>query len=260
MYGIAGVAPQVTPVAFVANPANILSGANSNLQWTVPVGSTVSIDQGLGDVTSFTDGGTGVGSLPVSPTATTTYTLTYDPPGPSTPAVSLAPFTVVVNEFTATPSVITAGDSSTLSVLVPAGSTAVTINPGAIPVTIDGAGAGSVVVSPTANTTYTLIYTAPSAAAPTTAGTRTVTVNPATPFVINSISVAGNGDVSFSWPAPAGVTDPLLLTDTVERSTTLAGWTNITGSGSFTIVDGVASFTDTNPPAGGKAFYRIVRP
>lgn len=260
MYGIAGVAPQVTPVAFVANPANILSGAGSTLQWTVPVGSTVSIDQGVGDVTSFTNGGTGVGSLPVSPTATTTYTLTYDPPGAGTPAVSLAPFTIVVNQFTATPAVITAGDSSTLNVLVPAGSTNVTINPGAIPVTIDGAGAGSVSVSPTANTNYTLVYTAPSATTPTTAGTASVIVNPAVPFVITSVSVAGNGDVSFSWPAPAGVTDPLLLTDTVERSTNLTGWTNITGSGSFTIIAGVASFTDTNPPAGGKAFYRIVRP
>jgi hypothetical protein len=260
MYGIAGVAPQVVPVAFVANPVNILAGANSTLQWTVPVGSTVSIDQGVGDVTSLTDGGTGVGSLAVSPSATTTYTLTYDPPGAGTPPVSLAPFIVTVNQFTATPAVITAGESSTLNVLVPAGSTAVTINPGAIPVTIDGAGAGSVVVSPTANTTYTLLYTAPSAATPTTAGTRTVTVNPATPFVITSVSVAPGGDVSFSWPAPAGVTDPLLLTDTVERSTTLSGWTDITGTGSFTIVAGVVSFTDTNPPAGGKAFYRIVRP
>lgn len=260
MYGIAGVSPQVTPVAFVANPATILSGASSTLQWTVPVGSTVSIDQGIGDVTSLTNAGTGVGTLAVSPSATTSYTLTYDPPGAGTPPVSLAPFTVIVNQFTATPAVITAGESSTLNVLVPAGSTAVTINPGGIPVTIDGAGAGSVVVSPTASTTYTLVYTAPSATTPTTAGNASVTVNPAIPFVISSVSVATNGNVSFSWPAPAGVTDPLLLTDTVERSTTLSGWTNITGTGSFSIVSGVASFTDTNPPPGGRAFYRIVRP
>jgi hypothetical protein len=258
MYGIAGVSPQVTPVAFVANPATILSGANSTLQWTVPVGSTVSIDQGVGDVTSLTNAGTGVGTLAVNPSATTTYTLTYDPPGAGTPPVSLAPFTVTVNQFAATPTVITVGESSTLNVLVPAGSTAVTVNPGGLPVTIDGSGAGSVVVSPAATSTYTLVYTAPTAATPTTAGTASVTVNPAIPFVITSVSVAPNGNVSFSWPAPAGVTDPLLLTDTVERSTTLSGWTNITGS--FTIVDGVASFTDTNPPPGGKAFYRIVRP
>ena len=260
MYGIAGVSPQVTPVAFVANPAVILSGAGSTLQWTVPVGSTVTIDQGIGDVSSATDAGTGVGSLPVNPSATTSYTLTYDPPGAGTPPVSLAPFTVTVNQFTATPAVITAGESSTLDVQVPAGSSGVTINPGGIPVAIDGSGAGSVVVSPTANTTYTLVYTAPAATTPTTAGTTSVTVTPATPFVITGVSVASNGDVSFSWPAPAGVTDPLLLTDTVERSTNLSAWADITGSGAFSIVNGVASFTDTDPPAGGKAFYRIVRP
>lgn len=260
MYGIAGVSPQVTPVSFVANPPVILSGTDSTLRWTVPVGSTVSINNGIGDVTAVTDGGTGVGSIAANPTTTTTYILTYDPPGAGTPPVQLAPFTVIVNRFTATPALITAGESSTLNVQVPPGSTAVTVNPGALSVAIDENGAGSVVVSPAANTTYTLTYTAASASTPTTAGTASVTVDPGTPFIIRSVSVAVNGDVSFSWPAPAGMTDPLLLGDIVQRSTTLADWADITASGSLSIIDGVATFSDTNPPSGGKAFYRIVRP
>lgn len=80
-------------------------------------------------------------------------------------------------------------------------------------------------------------------------------------FVITDINVAENGYVSLSWPAPApdGVIDPLVISDEVERSGTLlpTSWSDITGSGAITIVAGVASFTDTDPPAGGKAFYRI---
>ncbi len=80
-------------------------------------------------------------------------------------------------------------------------------------------------------------------------------------FVITHISGAENGDVSLSWPVPDGVTDPLALADKVERSGTLlpASWSDITSSGAVTIVAGVASFTDTDPLAGGKAFYRIAR-
>jgi hypothetical protein len=179
MYGIAAVAPQITPVAFIANPAVIDQGQGTTLQWTVPVGSTASIDQGIGAVAvdEF-----GVGSLPVSPSATTTYTLTYDPPG-SAPPVSLAPVTVTVN------------------------------------------------VAPVD-----------------------------TSFAIISVTVAPNGDVSFSWPAPAGVTDPLALTDVVQRSTSLEtnSWIELPATGA-SIVNGIVTFTDTNPPAGGRAFYRIKR-
>ncbi len=179
MYGIAAVAPQITPVAFSASPLSINEGASTTLQWTVPVGATASIDQGVGPVSVD---GVGVGSVSVSPTTTTTYTLTYVVG--ANPQVSLAPVTVTV------------------------------------------------IPSPVTNE----------------------------PFIITSISVAANGDVTFSWPAPAGVTDPLLLTDVIERSTTLevASWSVVPTAGA-TITAGVVTFTDTDPPAGGKAFYRIKR-
>jgi hypothetical protein len=154
-------------------------GQGTTLQWTVPVGSTASINQGIGPVAvdAF-----GVGSLPVSPSVTTIYTLTYDPPG-AAPPVSLAPVTVTVN--------VPPGDNS---------------------------------------------------------------------FAVISVTVAPNGNVSFSWSAPAGVTDPLLLTDIIQRSTNLepGSWIDLPAAGA-TITDGVVTFTDTNPPAGGKAFYRIKR-
>lgn len=179
MYGIAAVAPQITPVAFLANPAVIEQGLSTTLQWTVPVGSTASIDQGVGPVPvdAF-----GVGSVSVSPSVTTTYTLTYDPPG-SGPPVSLAPVTVTVN-------------------------------------------------APPVDTS----------------------------FAITRVTVAPNGHVTFSWPAPAGVTDPLLLTDIIQRSTTLemGSWIDLPATGA-SITDGVVTFTDAIPPSGGRAFYRIER-
>lgn len=97
MYGVAGVAPQLVPIAFVANPDVITYPQTTTLQWTVAMGSTVSINNGIGDVTSLT-GANGVGSMVITPpVGTNSYTLTYDPPGTATPPVALAPVTVIVN-------------------------------------------------------------------------------------------------------------------------------------------------------------------
>lgn len=54
---------------FSASPASIEAGSSSTLAWSVEDGDSLSIDQGVGDVT-------GVASVSVSPSATTTYTLT----------------------------------------------------------------------------------------------------------------------------------------------------------------------------------------
>jgi hypothetical protein len=129
MYGIAAVSPQVVPVAFVVTTPVITKGASTNLQWTVPVGSTVTINNGVGNVTSLTDSGTGVGTTSVSPTVTTSYTMTYDPPGAATPAVNIGPFTVTVNDFTSMPDEIIEGESTTLAWQVPVGATAWVMSP-----------------------------------------------------------------------------------------------------------------------------------
>jgi hypothetical protein len=185
MYGIAAVSPQVVPVAFVVTTPVITKGASTNLQWTVPVGSTVTINNGVGDVTTLTDSGTGVGTTSVSPTATTSYTLTYNPPGAATPAVNIGPLTVTVNDFTATPDEINEGESTTLAWQVPVGATAVTINNAVGDVTslTNGTGAGSTTVSPTTTTYYTLSYMAAGATVATNVATIPVVVIPAaTPF------------------------------------------------------------------------------
>ena len=54
---------------FSANPTNINSGESATLSWSVTEATTVTIDQGIGDVPNS-------GMQSVSPTTTTTYTLT----------------------------------------------------------------------------------------------------------------------------------------------------------------------------------------
>jgi hypothetical protein len=54
--------------SFYASPGSISSGGSSTLSWSVSGGTTVSIDQGIGNVAL-------TGTRVVSPSATTTYTL-----------------------------------------------------------------------------------------------------------------------------------------------------------------------------------------
>lgn len=178
MYGIAAVTPQIDPVTFFASPATINSNvANfTTLNWTVPVGATVTINQGVGSVTTNEFG---IGSTNVFPTATTTYTLTYDPVGPS-PAVNLPPVTVDVNSLSATPDTYVVGGSTTLNWQIPPGSTNVLINQGVGNVTADTNGAGigskSGVTAGVGTPSYTLTYIAPGATGTTTVGPVSVSV------------------------------------------------------------------------------------
>ncbi len=55
--------------SFLSNPTSITAGQSVTLSWSVAGATSLSIDQGIGDVTNIT-------SKVVTPTATTTYTLT----------------------------------------------------------------------------------------------------------------------------------------------------------------------------------------
>lgn len=77
---------------------------------------------------------------------------------------------------------------------------------------------------------------------------------------LSAINVnSSTGEISFTWPAPAGVTDPVNLTDTILRSITLGSdWNPVPGA-VITITGGIVTFKDPSPPA-GSAFYRVGRP
>src|SRR5438874_849283 len=94
---------------FTANPASIGSGSASTLTWNVKGADSISIDNGVGNVTAS-------GTANVSPTSTTTYTLTATHSGQTqTATVTVTVNSGVTIQFSANPNNISAGQSSTLS-------------------------------------------------------------------------------------------------------------------------------------------------
>ena len=75
--------PVVT--SFTASPSVFLPGQNVTLTWTSSLATTASINQGVGSVATN-------GSVVVSPTAGTTYTLTVNGTGSATANVTVTPF------------------------------------------------------------------------------------------------------------------------------------------------------------------------
>ena len=94
----------------------------------------------------------------------------------------------------------------------------------------------------------------------TTAQTTENTIAPVPlPPITNLFFNPATGAISFSWPAPAGVTNPAKLTETVQRSTTLANdWAGVPGA-VLAILNGTVAFSDPAPPS-PRAFYRLLRP
>jgi hypothetical protein len=143
--------------SFNASPTSILAGEDSSISWSVSGATTVSIDQGIGNVAL-------TGSRSVSPAVTTVYTMTASNSMGSITATTqvivtgtvLPPTTglPVISSFSATPAIINLGDSASLSWNV-SNATSVSINHD-----VGTAGtSGSTVVSPPTTTTYTLTAT-----------------------------------------------------------------------------------------------------
>ena len=161
-------APPPTIGAFAANPTSIATGATSTLSWTTTNATSIAITPGTFTSTSAT------GSTTVTPSATTTYTLTAtnatgNATATATVTIQAAPVAPTINSFTANPTSISAGATSTLSWNT-TNATSIAITPGTFTST---SAAGSTTVTPSATTTYTL--TATNAAGSKTA-TATVTM------------------------------------------------------------------------------------
>ncbi len=136
---------------FVALQPTITSGQPSTLGWSVTGATSVTIDQGIGEVPA-------TGTYSVTPSTTTTYKLTATNSAGSVTATATvtvsstgATSKPIINSFTATPLMISSGESSTLRWSVT----------GATSVTIQGIGpveesSGERLVRPTTTTTYKL--------------------------------------------------------------------------------------------------------
>ncbi len=164
------VDPVPTISGFTASPTAIEAGSGSSVSLTATfAGGTGVITPGNLSVTSGTP-------VSVSPTATTSYTLTVAPPVGSVDATMTATVTVdpvpVITGFTASPNPVTAGESTGLTADFTGGTGVIT--PGNISVS-NGVAAS---VSPTATTTYTVTVTPPVGSVNATQ-TLLVTVTPA---------------------------------------------------------------------------------
>jgi hypothetical protein len=180
-------APSIT--SFTANPATITAGQSSNL--------TGVFTNGTGIITPGNLGATSGTAVSVSPTVTTTYTLTVTN-SVGTAVTQTVTVTVVsapaITSFAANPTTIMAGTSSSLTAVFTGGAGMIT--PGSIAVT----SGTPVSVSPTATTVYTLTVTNSNMTSVTS--TVTVTVNAAAPsitsFTANPSSIAIGGSSSLT--------------------------------------------------------------
>ena len=164
-----------TTVKLSASPLKILSGNNSTLTWSSSNATSAYINQGIGSVPLN-------GSLSVSPTQTTIYTITVRNSSGyrrASAKVTVTPALPTVT-FTAAPDSIILGQSSTLSWTAGNAST-VSINQGIGTVTLNGTRA----ITPSATTTYIITVTGSGG---TVTAAATVTVNAGLPEITFSAS------------------------------------------------------------------------
>ena len=152
---VRGTKPAPTISSFTASPASIDKGKSATLSWSAANADSLSISPGVGTVTGT--------SVKVSPTSTTTYTLTATNAAKSVTAtvkVTVRGTTPAptISSFTATPSTIASGESSTLRWKTSDADTlSITPGPGTLTDTLRRLYAiRPLRVSPSETTTYTL--------------------------------------------------------------------------------------------------------
>ena len=238
-----GPPPAGAPVVhyFTANPSTISAGQTSTLKWDVSGTSTVSL---AGSNTKFLTTFGATDQEQVSPMATEVYTLTatnsagtvtdtatVTVAGSAPPAAGLP----VINYFTATPSTITAGQSTTLKWDVSGATQPLELvlnDP--LHTVLSGLGySGQKTDSPTATGVYTLRATN---SAGTVTATAQVTVNPpggggwsgppkVTNVTANAVppSYTGPGPTTINFVADITVDGPCTVTYKWERSDGVIG-------------------------------------
>jgi YVTN family beta-propeller protein len=178
-------------VTFGASPATIQLGESSILTWTTANATSVSIDNGIGNVALN-------GSKAVTPSQTTTYTLTAKGTGGTVTAgaqvqVNTTPAPTIT--LSAVPQTISPGETSLLS-WHSENADSVSIDNGVGDVATEG----TVQVTPAATTTYTAIATNTTGSATATA-TVTIdnTLKPSATIYSSAEIVAPGGSTVLTW-------------------------------------------------------------
>ena len=141
---------------FTSSASTINPGDSVTFSWVGSPDATFSIDQGVGSVDDETE--IGAGSIEVTPTATTTYTITATMPDSTTATQMVTVAVRLISSFTSNTSAVPEGNMVTLLWNVhPEATLAITPGIGAVENTD---GTGSVQATPAApSTTYTLTAT-----------------------------------------------------------------------------------------------------
>ena len=236
-----------------ASPGNITSGGSSTLSWTMTNSSIVFggvINPGNISVSGSS------GTVSVSPTSTTTYTITpYNAinVAGSTASATVTVYPVASSTLSASPSSIYTGNSSTLSWTMSNASGGGLISPGNI--NVSGT-SGTVSVSPSSTTTYTITpYNALNSPGNTASATVTVTTPPTYYSVpqINSITWSpasvdeGNGitfTLSVTDNAYSGAPRNFYYASIGGAGTDAADFSGV-GYGTLTSIDGTTTRTFT---------------
>lgn len=198
------VAESDTLIDFASDFAYRDSGQSAVLSWQVsPALTSLTLDDGTGPVDVLVETSDGIGSISVSPTSTTTYTLNGQGPvgSESLEVTIVVDEAVVINEFTTSRTDLAAGTSTTLSWSVTNGTT-VEIDNGVGPV---NAISGSVDVVVNGNTTFTLSAT-------NSQGTEKAQVS-VTTFAVDDPSLVAHWRVGEAEGETAGTT---LISETGE--------------------------------------------
>jgi hypothetical protein len=181
------VVPAPTITSFVASPETIGVGESPTL--------TAVFANGTGVITPGNIATTSGKAVSVSPTATTTYTLTVTPPL-GTPITQTAAITVIpspsITSFAASPSTIAGGASTSLTAVFANGTGFIT--PGGIDVT----SGKPVSVSPTTTTLYTLTVTPPNGNAVSQSANVTVTGTTIASFVASPALIAAGSTANLT--------------------------------------------------------------
>jgi hypothetical protein len=202
------------------SPTNITAGESATINWATLNADSVSISGGIGTVPAN-------GQRVVTPTATTTYTLTAtNPRGPVTcdVTVTVSQGTVPrIVSFTANPMSIQSGQASTLAWSVENATSVSISNLGSVQ------NSGSQDVKPTQTTTYVL--TAANKNGQTTAST-TVTVTAAPPVNPVTLSACMASPATSAKPG-----DPVVLSYSATNATavSITGVTGVTIAGPVTV-------------------------
>jgi phospholipase C len=208
-------APQITQ--FVAGPTTVNAGQTTTLNWTTANAASVTIAPPVQTGTAPLPTS---GSAVVTMTATTTFTITATSSSGATATqtvtvtVTAAPIVPVITQFTASPTDVNSGQTSTIT-WATTNAASVAISP-AVPQSDDSGPlptSGSSVAPILATTVYTL--TATSADGTTATATATVTV----PFILSlSVSpatITAGSTATLSWQITGGTATALSIDNVV---------------------------------------------